>query len=144
MTETTTAKHTYAGRRTRTSGKIGYAYRNEEGTLVYSRRPLCPSDIGSIIQITRPEDKPDSYYTIGDQGPRVVDFTYTDEDVLLGWREADRAAYQAMADADAAKRAARADALESHIGALTIAAAKLNISERTAFARYISDRLRAW
>lgn len=149
MTEEATTEEvvTYAGRRTLTTGKIGYSYQDANGEVRYYQSPMVDGQqVGNLITITRPADSPDSYYSRGQYAPRLTGFDETVEaDLLERWQAADRAAYQVKADADAAKRAAKqAGGVESHIEALIAATRNLPGSQRAAFARYVEDRIRGW
>lgn len=146
-TETTTAELTYIGRRTLSSGKIGYAYTETDGPAKYYGAPLVAgAQIGARITIQSPVDDPDVYYSKGSRAPRITGHDHdVDEATLTQWQVADRAAYQVKADADASKRAAKQAAhVEQHIEALTIAARNLTGAQRAAFARYVEDRIRGW
>ena len=103
-------------------------------------------EIGQRITIEGPADNPDVYYAKGARAPRVTGFDESiDPATLTSWQVADRAAYQAKADADASNRAAKQAAhMEQHIEALTAAARSLTGPQRAAFARYVEDRIRGW
>lgn len=137
----TTEVVTYAGRRTLVGGKIGYAYQDAAGELRFYATALAAAPVGSLVTITHPEDELSSYYSKGPSAPRVTGFDEGRD--LTAWQVADRAAYQAKADADAVKRAAkRAAGMDTHLDALADAARGLTSYERAAFARYVADRVR--
>lgn len=145
--ELSTTDLTYIGRRTLTNGKIGYAYTDPtDTTRSYTNTLAAGAPIGAIITTNSPADNPDVYYSRGAHAPRIIGHTTTtDEDTLTQWQVADHAAYQAKADEDAAKRAAKQAAhVDHHITALAAAARNLTGPQRAAFARYVEDRIRGW
>lgn len=145
--ETITAELTYLGRRTLSTGKIGYAYTSAGETTRYYKTPLVTgADIGALITIHSPADDPNVYYSAGMHKPRLTGFDSTvDAATLTAWQAADRAAYQVKADEDAARRAAKQAAhVDHHITALADAARGLTGQQRAAFARYVEDRIRGW
>ncbi len=145
--DVTTSEVVYVGRRILSTGKVGYGYRDENGEIGYYKASLATGNqVGQVVTLTRPADRPDSYYSAGKWAPRIVGFIDTIEEAdLLRWQVEDRAAYQVKADADAAKRAAeRAAHLDSHIEALIEAARGLTGAQRAAFARHVEDRIRGW
>lgn len=145
--ETIPSTVTYIGRRTLSSGKIGYAYVEADNpTRYYSKALVTGAEIGARITMHSPSDAPDRYYSAGLHAPRVTGHdTEIDDATLTQWQVADRAAYQAKADADASKRAAKDAAhMEQHIAALAAAARALPGAQRAAFARYVEDRIRGW
>jgi len=145
--DTRSSEVTYMGRRPLSTGKIGYAYTDEDGSPRYYKAPLVTgAQIGQRITLEGPAEDPNVYYSKGPRAPRVTGFDETiDRDTLTRWQVADRAAYQAKADADASNRAAKQAAhMEHHIEALTQAARNLTGPQRAAFARYVEDRIRGW
>lgn len=145
--ETIASVVTYIGRRTLSTGKIGYAYVEDGHPARYYSKPLVTgAEIGARITTHSPVDAPDRYYSAGLHAPRITGHdTEIDTATLTQWQVADRAAYQAKADVDASKRAAKDAAhMEQHIEALTAAARNLTGTQRAAFARYVEDRIRGW
>ena len=145
--DTRSSEVTYMGRRPLSTGKIGYAYTDDDGSPRYYKAALVTgAQIGQRITIESPIDEPDVYYSKGPRAPRITGFDETiSRDTLTQWQVADRAAYQAKADADASNRAAKQAAhMEHHIEALTQAARNLAGPQRAAFARYVEDRIRGW
>jgi hypothetical protein len=145
--DTRSSEVTYMGRRQLSTGKVGYAYTGEDGSPRYYKAALVAgAQIGQRITMESPVDEPDVYYSKGPRAPRVTGFDETiDRDTLTRWQIADRAAYQAKADADASNRAAKQAAhMEHHIEALAAAARNLSGPQRAAFARYVEDRIRGW
>ena len=145
--ETITTELTYLGRRTLSTGKIGYAYTPTGEATRYYKSPLVPgADVGALITIHSPADDTNVYYSAGAHKPRLTGFNSTiDDATLTGWQTADRAAYQVKADEDAARRAAKQAAhIDHHITALADAARSLTGQQRAAFARYVEDRIRGW
>lgn len=145
--DTRSSEVTYMGRRQLSTGKIGYAYTDDDGSPRYYKATLVTgAQIGQRITMESPVDEPNVYYSKGPRAPRVTGFDETiDRDTLTRWQVADRAVYQAKADADATNRAAKQAAhMEHHIDALIAAARNLTGPQRAAFARYVEDRIRGW
>ena len=113
----------YAGRRQGSRDRIVYEYVPLEadgslGSSLWYKGGLGTSrTIGAIIVVNRPAGQPDSVYTKGQHAPRAIGFADVPEATLLEWQVADRAAYEATAR-------------------------RLPSSQRAAFGRYVSDRIR--
>lgn len=142
-----TERITYAGRRRGMKTPLVHVYVSHEpgGKEWTFKKPLVASlGVGYVLEVTHPDDAPDSIYTKGEHEPRVVGFAEDDERVL-GWQIADRAAYQVKAEADAAKRQearVRSNLLEYQIGQIAQSAGDLPWLEREAFISYLANRVR--
>lgn len=141
MSDPIHSTYTYIGRRTLADGRISYAYLVGDDVAQY-KKPLVGAAVGQTIQVTYGDESRRTVFTGGANRPTVTGMAEVDEAELLSWQVADRAAYEAKAQADAMKRVIKSTSfLDQHIDALSSAAARMTASERAAFARYVAQRI---
>lgn len=139
-----TATRTYIGRRIAAGDVLAYAYITDDGEEVWLKKPIRSGlYVGQVLRLTYTDDTFTQYWSKGQNAPEVIGRTDVDDEILLQWQVADRAAYEAKSQAAAMTRAIRETSpLDKHIDALATAAASMTTIQRAAFARWVAERLR--
>ena len=140
----------YAGRRRGAKRPIIHVYvpeanEGEDGAFVFSKPLVSGLAVGYILEVSHPNDAPDSVYTAGEHAPRTVGYAEGDARILA-WQVEDRATYQVKAEADAAKRQearSQDQSMEHHVAALAQAAEGLGWVAREAFINFVANRIRS-
>lgn len=144
MSEQTTERVVYVGRRQDSSGRIAHWYMpvDEDRRLAGNSKPYGSFEIGTVIEITRPADDPGRLYISGEHAPRAVD-TWTDESAIAQWRVLDRAEYQVTAQAARIRKGLRdmPDEFDEALRVLTRHFAKLNHTQRAALLPLVEARI---
>jgi len=136
---------TYIGRRFLTGGTLGYWYQKSDGTgWGGTKKPMVSGHpVGSIVEMTASEDKPDHYFTGGDKRPRVIG-VHEDAAQRAAW-ELESRTHEAHAAKDATERRIMREAgspLDDLIQPLRDALDQMPWTQRAAAVMLITSKLR--